>query len=482
LEPIAEPGPRLGLRLRLWLGCLGGTLLAGAGLWWALGFQQPPGPPVDPRALLIRLAIAYGPALLAGIVLAIWLDRGIVGRVRALSRSLASGQMAQAHGRPIEHGWGELAGLTEGVQTILYRQRQLTRASGELQRLSRQIAAARDTIERWTVTERWVPLTADEGPLRSMVERLNEGFTREADVLEQNQQAAVQVKNDLLAALAEARESAEQAEHGFVDATALLTTVRELQRLSTELQQAVVSTAGGAGPPAQTLEPWRAAAAAAIQELIDAANESVEHLGAGLLRIQEIAEQVQLLANRATLIALNSVIASAAPERPAAPHDSAAGEMKQLAREVRAATERVAALSREIEREVQGAAERMRGIRERVATRLEQAPSAPPTEAARPSEDLLRLLDRVREMIQDAMRKGERLSAAGEHSSRAADALVQKLEDEARDLEGLAVRLSPPGQVRPRDSGARPGNLRMLGDEESPPDDEAEGQSGEERP
>jgi hypothetical protein len=468
--------------LRLWLGCLGGTLIAGAGLWWALGFAPPQGSPLDPHVLLVRLAIAYAPALLTGLVLAIWLDHGIVGRVRALSRSLASGQMAREHDRPIEHGWGELAGLTRGVQKTLSRLPELTRASGELQRLKRQIAVARDAIERWTVSKRWPPLTADDGLLRPMIERLNEGFAREADVLEQNQQAAVQVKDDLLLALADARESAEQAEHGFVDATALLTTVRELERLSTELQQAVVSSAAGVGPPAPALEPWRATAAGAIQELIDAARESVEHLGAGLLRIQEIAEQVHLLANRATLIALNSVIASAAPERPGVPHESPAGEMKQLAREVRAATERVAGLSREIEREVQAATEGMRGIRERVAARLEQAPPAPTTEAARPSDDLLRLLDRVREMVQDATSKGERLSAAGERTSRAADTLVQKLEDEAHDLDGLAVRLSPPGQERPRDTGARPGNLRVLGGEEAPPDDEARGASGEERP
>ena len=43
----------------------------------------------------------------------------------------------------------------------------------------------------------------------------------------------------LSAAIADAQESATQAERGFVEATAMLTTVRELQRLSGELQNAL---------------------------------------------------------------------------------------------------------------------------------------------------------------------------------------------------------------------------------------------------
>jgi methyl-accepting chemotaxis protein len=439
----------------------------------------------DPRAVLLWLVLALAPAFVTALVLAAWLDRGIVARVRMLARSVASGQMAHRPGHPLSMGWGELADLTEGMQASLYRQRQLARAGDELQRLQRQIVIAREAVERWTVTERWHPLAGEEGPLRPVIERLNLGFARGAQVLEQNQQAAVQVRNDLLAALEDARESAEQAEHGFVEATALLTTVRELQRLSGELSSAAAAAAAMPGAGAQAVEQWRVSAAGAIEEMIGAAGASVEYLGSGLMRVQEIAEQVHLLANRATVIAINAVTAGVG-DRAGALSESATAEMKQLAREVRTTTERVAELSRDIERGVESATERMRGLRERVASRLEQTP-ATPAEPSRTADDVQRLLDRVREMVQDATRKCERLSAASERSSRAADSLVQKLEDSARDMEGLAVRLAPAGATSisrdpsAREPGSRPSNLRAPESDASEETDER-GRGREEMP
>jgi hypothetical protein len=58
-------------------------------------------------------------------------------------------------------------------------------------------------------------------------------------VREQNQEAMRLVAVELAAASHRCQESVEQAERGFVEATALLTTVRELQRLSGELASAL---------------------------------------------------------------------------------------------------------------------------------------------------------------------------------------------------------------------------------------------------
>ena len=55
-----------------------------------------------------------------------------------------------------------------------------------------------------------------------------------------------------------------------------------------------------------------------------------------------------------------------------------------------------------------------------------------------------RLLERVREMVQDAAQKGERLSAAGERVSRAAERLVRDLEVDVGEIRGLIARLAPP--------------------------------------
>ena len=471
-DSTSDPRSRAGLRLRLWLGSLAGALIAAAGLAWnaARGFASWAD---EPRLLLIRLAVVAGVALLVSLGFALWLDRGIVRRIRGLSRSAALGQLIESKGAPSRPGWGELGDLTRSLQNLLTRNRQLNWAAAELETSLRQITAVREAIEHWNVTERWEALPELEGPLRPFIDAVNRGFARQTDVQEQNQEAARQVSAELVSTLPSARETAEQSERGFVEATALLTTVRELQRLSAELQQTIGSASlTASGAEAQAHQQWRSTAAEAIEELIGAANGSVEHLAAGLSRVQEVAEQVHLLSNRATLIALNVVVAGSRPASVETPLEGLSGELKQLAREVRAATDRVAELSREVEREAQAATEHMRGTRERVAARLEQAPAFSATEGARSSDDINRLLERVREMVQDATAKGERLSAAGERASRAAQRLVRELEDETRDMEGLVVRLSPaaaeptvtPGEAAPstHDAAKRPPNLHVL--------------------
>ena len=472
---IPDPQSRFGLRFRLWVGCLGGLLVSGAALWWVFAVEAPR-EGADLRQIALPVLGALGAGLLVSLILASWLQRGIVRRVRDLLSDAAFGQTKA----PI-FGWGELRDLAAALQTLTARQRQLARTAEEFQLAERQIAAIGEMTQRWMASERWKELPVEEGSLRELALALNRGFGRQAEVLEQNQEAARQVRSELIDTIAEARGVAEQSEHGFVEATALLTTVYELGRLATELQKAIAAGTSGAASDAQSkaYEQWRAAAAGAIEELIVASGASVDHLGRGLQRVQEIGEHVQTLSNRSILIALNVVLAGnrsegtgeISPER-------LAGELKQLAREARAATDRVADLAREVEREVRAAGERMQGIRERVALRLEQAvvPAAGPTG---PSDETLRLLARAREMIQDAAQKSGRLSSSGESSSRAAQDLVRRLEDQALDLEGLVVRLSPIGPetspqgpaagAPPTDMGAappHPGGLRLLEDDD----------------
>jgi len=100
---------------------------------------------------------------------------------------------------------------------------------------------------------------------------------------------------------------------------------------------------------------------------------------------------------------------------------------------------------------------------------LVPGPAAPAS--ALPSETALRLLERVREMIQDAAAKGERLSATGERASRAAERVVRQLEEEAGVLEALARRLGADGVDGTGETAAPPGppragDLRLLGPEE----------------
>lgn len=451
-RPPARPR-RVGLRLRLWLGCIAATGSTAAGIAWVLWFGLANTAAPAPGELPSRLALVVLLGSIAGVVLAAWLDHGIVGRLRALAQNVEQGVIQRP--RRGGAGWGEIAALTDRVEAQLARQRQLAWAADELERLKRQIDQARDAVERWTVRERWEPPLGEEGALQPLLESLNRGFARQREVLEQNREAARQVQGDLQATLAEARDAAEQAEHGFVEATAALTSIQELERLGGELVQLV------AEPPvrdAAAPEPWRAAAAEAIEELVGGAGESVEHLAAGFLKVREIGEQVHLVSNRATLIALHTLLAGA-HEEGAAPAESLHAELKQLSLEARGATARVAELSRELDGEIQAAAERMRGLRERVAARLERIGER--REPAGAAADARRLLDRAREMIQDAARTCERVNQSAEGASRAAQEVARRLEEQSADLDGLLVRLSPPAE--PESPGARSATLRVLG-------------------
>jgi methyl-accepting chemotaxis protein len=108
--------------------------------------------------------------------------------------------------------------------------------------------------------------------------------------------------------------------------------------------------------------------------------------------------------------------------------------------------------------------------------------------------ELERLTARVREMIQDATQKGERLATAGERVSRAAERLARGLEAESSDVHELVLRLStaelvapdrpwaegsddPAGASSPaRTQAERLGSLRLLGRDDHDDDDTALGE------
>jgi hypothetical protein len=433
-----------GLRLRIWFGCLGGALVAAAGMWWVIAGNTDPNGVVDLPLFVLWVSAVSSAGILIGIALALWLDRGIIGHLNGLSASLASGRVSDLRSLPAGSGWGVLSELTQQVQNLLTHHRQAARAAEELGVVRAQLAMLRETLDRWVETERWTGMRVKPGTLAPVVDTLDRGLRHLDDVREENREAVRQVGAAVEGALGDARETAAEAERGFVEATSLLTTVRELQRLGGELEQSLAAlTAGSRSPDAETLGPWRAATQAAIQELLDSSSGSVDHLGRGLLKVQEISDQVHLVANRATLIALNAALTGSRLGRPEAEMAELSEEMKRLAAEVRNATERTSQLSQDVEGEVASAVERMREVRERVAERLEAIPMPSAGEPSRPGERS-RLLERVREMIQDAGQKGEHLSAAGESVSRAAERLVRRLEEEVRELEGMVVRLSPP--------------------------------------
>jgi hypothetical protein len=427
----------MGLRLRLWLACISGGAVAGLGSLWVLGTHARPDAGGPPELLAWLAGVAFA-AVAIGLAMALWLDHHIVVHLRGLLRGMHSGRVSELRGLPSAAGWGELSELGDVAQGMLGRQRQNARATEEMEQVRVQLGALQAAVEQWLQSEAWDAPVLGHGPLTDTGEALARGFARRAVVDEQNVQAARQVAEELASALADAQESAEQAERGFVEATAMLTTVRELQRLSSELQTAL-GAVGSATPPVDD-----GSTRGALEDLVQSSQESVDAIGRGMLRVQDVSELVQQLANRATLVAIHAV--SGGRAATAGDEDDVAIELKQLVHDVREATDRTAQFANEIEAAVAEAGQRMHAARERAMTRLEErAPAVAAASGTRAFDDAQRLLERVREMVQDAARKGERLSAAGERASRAAERLSRRVGEESTEAQALAVRLQPMG-------------------------------------
>lgn len=460
-EPSAPREHTLSLKLRIWTACVASGAVAGLGSLWVLGTYGGPG--ADGSVLLGWLSGVATASVLTGFAAAVWLDHHLVGQLRGLLRGVHTGRVWELRGLPAASGWGELSDLGDSLQGILTTQRRNTRATEELERTRQQLAAVQEALQLWVREETWVAPTIEDGPVQAVAEAFSQGLARRDAVAHQNREVAEQVARELVASLADAHESAEQSERGFVEATALLTTVRELQRLSGELTTSLDRWSQASVVPAPEGSAARDAAREALEELIAASAGSVDSLGRGLLRVQEIHEQVQTIANRSTLIAIQ-VLTSERRDDPAG--EMVALELKRLAQEVREATDRTAGFVLDVESAVTEAGERMQGVRARALAKLDALPEPMtlPAFSNRDQDDAQRLLERVREMVQDAARKGERLSAAGERASRAAERLTRRLDEEGAEADALVLRLTPIGRPVPPASAA-PG-LRLISEEQ----------------
>ncbi len=433
--PASQPRPRIGpgLKLRLWLACLSGALVSAAGTLWLLA--TPSLTPSDPAVYGWLAGVACA-SLVVGLVLALWIDHHVVGHLHGLLLGLRSNRVAELRGLPAGAGWGELSELGDAVQETLERRHREAHAVHELEALRHHLAALHAGIDRWQLTERWERPALPEGEVGSVADVLGHALQRRVGVDEQNREAARQVASELAAVIADATEAASRAERGFVEATGLQTSVRELQRLSSELAAALAVPA-----PAGTLEESAAERArGALEDLVEASSASVDSLGRGLLRVQDVSDQVQRIANRATLIAIQAISGTSDPA-------TFAEELKALSRDVRDATDRTQRFAQEIDAAVSEADTRMRESRERALARLDMpAPAAPAVAPAARGTDVQRLVERVLEMVQDTMTKGERVSTASERASSVAERLARRLEVNASDAEALVVRLAPVGE------------------------------------
>src|SRR2546422_9872460 len=91
-ERPPETGWSQGLRLRLWLGCLAGVLVGAAGMWWVVGTFAGPGERLDLPAFVSWLSAIAALSVIVSIAFALWLDSGIIGPIRGLTGSPATGR------------------------------------------------------------------------------------------------------------------------------------------------------------------------------------------------------------------------------------------------------------------------------------------------------------------------------------------------------------------------------------------------------
>jgi len=448
--PAPQPRPRIGpgLKLRLWLACLSGALVAAAGTLWLLA--TPSLTPSDPAVYGWLAGVACA-SLVVGLVLGLWIDHHVVGHLHGLLLGLRSNRVAELRGLPAGAGWGELSELGDAVQETLERRHREAHALHELEHLRLQLTAFHAGVERWQLTERWErPALPADSEVSAVADVLGHALQRRVGVDEQNREAARQVASELASVISDANEAASRAERGFVEATSLQTSVRELQRLSSEL---AASLTGPAPPPASE-DPVAERAREALQDLVEGSSASVDMLGRGLMRVQDVSDQVQRIANRATLIAIQAISGTREP-------GTFAEDLKQLSRDVRDATDRTQRFAQEIDGAVAEADARMREARQRALARLDvPAPPMAPAPVAR-AADAQRLVERVLEMVQDASAKSERVSTASERASSVAERLARRLEANASDAEALVVRLAPVGDaIEPADVDAP--ELRLV--------------------
>jgi hypothetical protein len=89
----------------------------------------------------------------------------------------------------------------------------------------------------------------------------------------------------------------------------------------------------------------------------------------------------------------------------------------------------------------------MRGVRDHVVSRLEQLPVPAPARAQ--AAPIAHWVERLREMVQDAARKGERLSESQERVSSEAQRLTRRLEEEHATSRACSCACRPPARRRP---------------------------------
>lgn len=439
-----------------------------------------------------RWVIVGAVGLVTALFAWLWLRRTHVRRLELLARALETGHGPDRGTGPADEGggFGELSGIAELVGASLHRHRQLERDLGELIALRAAIDDVTRVLGTWAETEQppEIPAPAAGGPsdvARERAPRLLAALGRAADQVSARAREAWTVTGLVRDTVHDAVRRSEgvtaAAERQFVEATSLLTVLRELRRWGGELGAGLESRAAGQRSEAAAVE---AAATAArgrglLLEVETAAGAPLEAASATASRLAQAVAFHRTVEGEARIAAIEAAAASLVGVEHAT---ELAQSLTTLTRDLVRAREQARGLERETEAGIVAAARelaRLRALLAQAVAAFEEVRTAASGDAAVTTAAARRALDRMHEMMGEALARGEKLVQQAERTSsealRAGDSMLGALDE----LDGLAARLEepPPAEASQGDAGPAeedpPRPLRVLGPADVIEDDEA---------
>ncbi|MGH7724634.1 MAG: hypothetical protein ACREOU_04325 [Candidatus Eiseniibacteriota bacterium] len=397
-----------------------------------------------------RWVIVGAAGLLTALLVWWWLRRTHVRRLDRLAKALESGQAPdRGTGGPEDSGgFGELAGLAAIVTASVQRRRQIERELEELVATRATVERATEALDAWADSELppSEPGGATPDPLLASLGRAAEQVSARSHEV----RAVAGLVRDTVHDAAQRSEGVTAAaERQFVEATSLLTVLRELRRWEGELLTGFTALLEAPRvPPRSEATQVEAAAAIArartlLKEIEGAASAPLEAASGTAARLTEAVGLHGTVEGDARVASIESAAASLTGVANAT---ELTDSLDVLARDLAAAGERARMLERETETEIASAAREiahLRALLGQVATALDEARTvaAAPVAVAATTASARRALDRMQEMIEEALARGEKLVQQAERTSsealRAGDSMLGALDE----LEGLAARL-----------------------------------------
>ncbi len=407
--------------------------------------------------------------LLTAAVVWLWLRRTVVRPVRVLTEALDAGRTPDAKDL---RGGGELAGLADAVQAALARQRRLERDLDELTALRFCVGRLATGIDAWTEREERPAFAAasaeadepdDDTP--EAARPLLRGLRRALEQLDARAGEARVVAGLVRESVDDARVRGEAlsggAERQFVEATSLLTVLRELRRWAGELAPALESLRAAAAARVGEDGAGGARWSHLVDEALEGATTSLAVADRAAQRLATSAEDVLEFAESARLTRIEAAAAALGGVPEAATFVDA---LESFGRDTAALRERIQGVERAIRDDLAGARDELAGHEARVRAEardlatvtqhpgLAGAPLVP--RGVDPAVGARRSLDRVHEMVAEALARGEKLVQQAERTSSEALRAGESMQVALDEIDGLRARLEPSASMpAPDDEG-----------------------------